>query len=359
MRELNESTGLDELAAVRDLLAVPKPSLEAVVAGRSRLLAAMSSPEAQVERRRRAPRRWLAVGVGLVGAAAAAAVAKTPAEGAYWRTRTVWGTTFSEPGRRYLIRRSTSHEQWLAQRPGAQSWWIDQYLGARPATPQDETAWREAGSPSSWQYPVNLADLHDVAIVNSGEKVESLPGEPVATRLRGGWKGTGGHLTKESMTWAELRAIPSGTQELRAYLEARITRLAKKYPVIDMEQEMERRLQSSCTEILEGLPVSPKVRASAYRILASLPGMRAEGEVTDLLGRTGQALSYHVDSPLGPQDGIDVRLVIDPKSGLPLAIGSKSVGRLKDGRSVDIENVTAYEEVGWTDEEPEIPAQHD
>ncbi|MGV9776493.1 CU044_5270 family protein, partial [Streptosporangium sp. NPDC003464] len=339
--------------------------------------------------RERGPRRWTAVGVGLAAAvlavaavlpsdgltvispdpsasssdlpgagptarqillAAATAVAKAPSEGAYWRTRTVTGQLIVAPDRHYLIRRRSSRETWLAQRPGGQSWWIDRYLGARPATPRDEAAWRAAGSPGDWLYPADVRDLGDV---RSGEKVDGSPGEPTVSRLRGKWKGSGGLLTKDLLTWAELRAVPSGPEELRAYLEARIVRYAEKYGGMDLEREMETRLQGSCMEILSGLPVSSEVRASAYQILASLPGMRAEGEVTDPLGRTGQALSYGVDRRGGEAGG--GRFVIDPDSGLPLAEETRSVGRLADDRTVEVGSFTAYEEIGWTDEEPDLP----
>ncbi|MFF5204867.1 CU044_5270 family protein [Streptosporangium sp. NPDC000396] len=273
--------------------------------------------------------------------AAATAVAKTPAEGAYWHTRTVTGQRTVEPGRRYVIQRGSSRETWLAQRPGDQSWWVQQYLGAKPATPQDEAAWRAAGSPGSWRYVM--------------EEVESSPRKPVVSRLRGRWTGSGGNLSKEPVSWAELRAMPGDPEELRAYLESRITKVMERYPEVNLEREMESRLQGSCMEILSGMPVSPEVRASAYQILASLPGMRAEGEVTDPLGRTGQALSYEMGGRGGRQGRTgDVRFVIDPESGLPLANETKSVGKLADGRAVEVGSFTAYEEIGWTDKKPDL-----
>ncbi|WP_067184730.1 hypothetical protein [Microtetraspora niveoalba] len=98
--------------------------------------------------------------------AAATAVAKAPSDGAYWRTRTVSGQRYVDPEGRYVILRGSSREQWPARRPGGQSWWIDQNLGAKPATPQDEAAWRAAGSP-------------DV------KQVKRAPDEPVGARLKG------------------------------------------------------------------------------------------------------------------------------------------------------------------------------
>ncbi|GGO77801.1 CU044_5270 family protein [Nonomuraea cavernae] len=418
---------LRDLAAVRDLLAAPSPSADAVRAGRARLLAALSQEHEQTdehdqtsghertgerertgkgegaaERRRaggrgwsaprparkRAARRWAAVGTVLAGAAtaallvvvavvpsdapisisnnpfesagppqdtrptarqvllaAASAVTESPAEGAYWRVRTVTGQLTPSPDRRYVIRRLSSTELWLAKRPGGQSWRIHRYLGAKPATPEDETAWRAAGSPTAWTYPENVASFD--GDVNPGQAVTSTPGEPEAFRLRGGWKGAGGILTKQPVTWAELRAIPDTPEGLRTYLEARIRSLAQRHE-FSLDGQMESWLRGSCMELLNGLAVSPEVRSSAYQILAGLPGMTAEGEVTDPLGRTGQAIGYEADM------AHEVRLVVDPDSGQPLSDESTRPGTLADGRVVRIGAFTAYEEIGWTDERPDV-----
>ncbi|GAA3241958.1 hypothetical protein GCM10020216_068250 [Nonomuraea helvata] len=63
-------------------------------------------------------------------------------------------------------------------------------------------------------------------------------------------------------------------------------------------------------------PVSPQVRAASYRILADLPGVRSLGELTDPLGRKGQAFTRTGE---GSEGVATSRIVIDPVSGLPLA----------------------------------------
>lgn len=369
-----------DLTEVRKLLSAPDPTHEAYAAGRAKLFAAMDERPPMKDRQR----RWSSVGTVLAAAAAtvvivstvaglpesmfkapeqnpreaaaqpsarqvlfaaADAVAKAPASGDYWRIRTITGQRFLSPDRRYAITGSTSHETWLTPRQGAQGRRITQVLGAKPATPQDEMAWREAGAPGSWQYPANVKGLGDVA---PSELVLGRQGPP-RTVAAGR---AAGSLTGEEVGWAELATIPSGVQELRTYLEERIKRVGAKYPEADVEKELDDWLHGNCMELLSGLPVSPQVRASAYRILASLPGMRAEGMVTDPLGRTGQALSYRVDNQ-------DDRLVIDTASGLPLATEGKRTGSLADGRAVEIGSFTAYEEIGWTDQQPELPAGRD
>ena len=267
--------------------------------------------------------------------AAATAMAKAPADGTYWRTRTVTGSLIIAPDRGYVIRRDTAHETWLAQQPSGRSVSISQYLGARPATPPDEATWRAVGAPRAWRYPHVVAGFGPV---QPGQQVTAAARARVVGPPRPDLVGSGGLVGS-----AELSAIPGSPAELRGYLEDRITReTGRPHPHLDAQ------LRESCLEILSGLPVSPEVRASAYQVLASLPGMKAEGEVTDPLGRTGQAVSYRANA----YD--DVRFVIDPDSGLPLADERRDEETLTDGRAVEVGSFTAYEEIGWTDEQPDL-----
>ncbi|MFG3441396.1 hypothetical protein ACGF0J_29475 [Nonomuraea sp. NPDC047897] len=96
---------------------------------------------------------------------------------------------------------------------------------------------------------------------------------------------------------------------------------------------------------------------AAFRVLAGLPGMRAGGETVDALGRRGQAL----DSSTVRFDGTRAatRLVIDPRRGLLLARETTSPDTTADGRRVELRYSTAYREVGWTTERPDLPARRE
>ncbi|MEU8148646.1 CU044_5270 family protein [Nonomuraea sp. NPDC048901] len=393
MDELNDRP--DELAAVRDLLSMPGPSSEVVDSGRARLQAALAAPPQAPQRVPEAPQRlpvrttrragrsrwWAPVRNGLIGAAsavalalavavpsnslidlspvpavsasapptarqillaAAIAMATAPSDGAYWRTSVVTGQLILSPDRRYVVKRQSTRQTWLTRKNSAQDRWTGRYLGARPATPQDEAAWRTAGSPSRWQYP---ADVTGLGRVSPQALVEAAPGPPQGGPHRVGWRNADGILTKQLVSWTALSTIPSDPTALRAFLVTHIARENGAY----VGREMEAELRESCLEIITGLPVSPEVRASAYEILASMPGMKPEGAVTDPLGRAGQALSYQV-----MRDGrlSDERLVIDAESGLPLATETRSVSRVADGRDVEIGSFIAYQQIGWTDEGP-------
>ncbi len=268
--------------------------------------------------------------------AAAEAMAAEPADGAHWRTRVVSGRLMLSPDARYVILRRSTREIWLARQEPGRDRWTGRYLGAEPATPEDVAAWQAAGSPATWRYPAGTA---------GPALVEAAPGEPRQGPHRVGWRDADGILTKHLVSWKALGTIPADPARLRAFLVEHIARENGAY----IGRRMEADLRRACLEIIARLPVPPGVRASAYQILASLPGMRAEGKVTDPLGRTGQGLSYQV-----VQDGqvTRERLVIDPESGLPLAEESRRAARTADGRDVEVGSFTAYEEIGWTDDRP-------
>ncbi|GAA3599273.1 hypothetical protein GCM10022419_098740 [Nonomuraea rosea] len=382
----------DELAAVRELLKASGPTADVVHSGRASLLAELATatttvsafPEEEPKRelrlgamKRQRPMRWAFVRNGLAGAAAAVALAlavgvpsgslarlspdptvapsrgpearqillaaagataKAPSDGAYWRTSVVTGQLILSPDRRYVIKRESARETWLTRRYGVQDRWSGRYLGASPATMEDEAAWRAAGQPTAWQYPADVTGLGKVA---PKALVGAAPGEARSGPHRVRWRDAGGILTKQLIDWKALRTIPTDPTALRAFLVTHIAREKGAY----VGREMEAELRATCLELITALPVRPEVRSAAYQILASIPGMRPEGAVTDPLGRMGQGLSY--------QNGLDdERLVIDPESGLPLAAETRSRATTDDGREVQIGYFTAYKQIGWTDEGP-------
>ncbi|MFF5211599.1 CU044_5270 family protein [Streptosporangium sp. NPDC000396] len=403
---------MDDLTALRELFSVPPPSPEVIADGKARLAAAFTtqsdSPRtprqtlprsvqmavvpplqdsddttAKTARTRRAARtaRWTALGMGLLGAAAAVtfvvasgvpaqgprpaplassshspgqpvtklsakeillaaadSVAKTPVDGAYWVRSGVSGHQRRDPSGRYTLQLATSVEIWVPQVPGKRTWVIRQDLGTKPATPQDEEAWRAAGSPQSWTIPGKSITEGGKSIRTPDVTLRAKPGEREAIRDDSGKTLT---LLGTPMTPAALRGLPTTPEGLRDHLERLIT---KGYGAerVDMNAE----LYETGVQLIMRFPVSPEVRVAAYRMLASLPGVTAQGEVTDPLGRTGQAVSRQG----GPNE--QSRFVVDTATGQPLVFESTF--------TTEGEQHTTYEVIkktGWTDEEPELPAR--
>ncbi|MER7129864.1 CU044_5270 family protein [Streptosporangium saharense] len=354
---------MDDLAQIRTLMSVPPPTSEVVAEGRALLTAAFREPtrrEPTVGRVRRAVRaaRWTALGAGLLGVAATAAVvlaspealvpapghsvtalsarevflaaadstSRTPATGKYWVRRAVNGSQLGAPDNRYIIEKTTSVETWAPRTPGGRVWLIRQERGTAPATPEDEKAWRAAGSPRSWTYHDPESTLH------------AEPGERHAL-----WDDTGKSLTLLGvpMTPETLDALPTTPEGIRAYLEKIITRgYGAERPGMNAE------LYGYGTRLVMNFPVSPEVRAAVYRMCAALPGVTALGKVTDPLGRTGQAVGFQE----GP--AVRTRFVLDTATGQPLASESTYTYR---GRRY--ETYTAIDSIAWTDEEPALPTE--
>lgn len=341
---------MDDYRAVRDLLPAPPLSPEVERAGRERLAAAFAQERV---RRGRGAARWSALALGLAGAAAAAAiviahvapadmpvphgavaqadgkrflliaaasVAAMPDEGAWWGSTEVHGRQFHEPGGRYVLRESESAETWIPADPEGRTWYRQTPQGIKPATPKDEAAWVAAGSPTSWTYDKPSEKGHSGVL-------RSEPGEQ-RTSSTEDWDfrilTAGKPLTKMS-------EVPDTPEGLKAFFAAD-----------------DRTTIDTAARLLFFAPVTSETRAAAYQLLASVPGVTAVGQVTDVLGRPGQAIEYESSefAPPNYRGATRTRLVIDPASGKPLSIEVRSAA---DGLLL---TYIAVQDSRWADSNP-------
>jgi hypothetical protein len=130
-------------------------------------------------------------------------------------------------------------------------------------------------------------------------------------------------LVKITVTTAELAAAPADPVALRDWLTDRIRRGGA--------EPTGAALFWAGESLIMDLPVTPRLRAGAYRMLAGLAGVRSLGQVTDRLGRTGTAVAYEytgrVDpfDPASPVGAMEARLIIDLPTGRALAEESYSL----------------------------------
>ncbi|MGW4410013.1 CU044_5270 family protein [Nonomuraea sp. NPDC004702] len=160
-------------------------------------------------------------------------------------------------------------------------------VSAKPLTPADEQAWKAAGSP----------DLCDGC----------LSGKTYFTPLK---------LTRKPVT-----ELPAEPQALKAEMLA-----------ANDEEAPEAWLWGASKWLLLDVESTPATRAALYRVLAGLPGVRVENDVTDIDGRTGVALTYG-------QASTRQQIIIDRDSGQLLAVQEA------DGSSAYV-----VERLGWTDD---------
>ncbi|MFI6922163.1 hypothetical protein ACIBIZ_19640 [Nonomuraea spiralis] len=341
---------MDDYQAVRDLLPTPPLSPEVERAGRERLAAAFA--QERVRRGRRAG-RWSALALGLAGAAAAtaivvanvapggvttphgavaqtdgkrfllvaaASVAAMPDEGAWWGSTEVRGRLFHEPGGRYVLRESESVETWIPADPEGLTWYRETPQGIKPATPQDEAAWAADGSPTSWTYD-KPSENGAIGVV------QAAPGE------RRTWSSEDWdfRILTAGKPLTRMSEVPDTPEGLKAFFAAD-----------------DRTTIDSAARLLFFAPVTSARRAAAYRLLASLPEVSAAGQVTDALGRAGQAIEYESGefAPPNYRGATRTRLVIDPASGRPLSLEVRSAA---DGLLL---TYTAIQDSRWADSNP-------
>ena len=208
---------------------------------------------------------------------------------------------------------------------------LSQELGARPATPRDAAAWRQAGSPGRWQawYDTHVSEhLH--------------PGSPQRV-------GRGG--ISDLMPWGDDTALPADPVKLAALVLTGIGR-----PSDELVKELLRETGSTYRQyridnlfsnliMLLSEPVTPEVRAAAFRALATVPGVRMRPGVRDPIGRLGTAVWLG-----NPYDGT---YIIDPATTRLLAsdsLAGKSAQLYKPG------TMTGYQlwlKPSWTSHLPQ------
>ncbi|MBL3666514.1 CU044_5270 family protein, partial [Streptomyces sp. M2CJ-2] len=291
--------------------------------------------------------------------AAAAAVEKTEAtSGAYWYQETRTGSLRRVPGKDYTIEVRQEFKSWLTKGTGKRDrrWSLHIDAGARPATPADEQAWRADGSPKRWDM-TDYSPAARRALQREWERNRHDDGPPpelqpeivtwdgrgeVAGDAPGGISdgGPGG----AEIGLAELESLPTDPERLRERLEQIVEEQYNGPPHI---QQM--LLGMTAESLALELPVSPQLRAAAYRVRASLPGVRDVGEVTDRSGRPGYAVELRNPRPGGEGKR---RLIFDRETGLPLS-GESYATSARDGyRPGELVSYTTYTAMRWTDQAP-------
>jgi hypothetical protein len=374
---------MDETRMVRDLYEPPAPApAHEVMAARARLDAVTGA--------RRSRLRWALPGAGLAVAAAAVAVAvamsgtsprpavtpgaptartvllnaalaadRQPATaGKYWHVDSGirWFQKVKAGG--YLIRNTSRAEYWADGSGKATS--RGRYLGARPARPADEAAWRKAGSPHTFLTVEGkrTTTSPEKQITSRGSTAEVLDGMGAAAQAG----------------LDRLREVPANPDRLRAWLLAlpasptRIRPIPKfkprglkpgvpraSVPPPPTKAEVDHWLFVQGADLILYSPVTPQARAAAFRMLAALPGVKLVGTVHDADGRKGTAVAMNEIDPADKPDQVQLRLVIDPADGRALAYENVVLGANIIYPSLPagtIASTTTVRTAGWTEKPP-------
>ncbi|WP_148086449.1 CU044_5270 family protein [Micromonospora sp. HM5-17] len=197
-----------------------------------------------------------------------------------------------------MVERSSS-QYWLARSSADSSWAVVQQLGAEPATPADEARWRRAGAPAV----MRVTKPKPFVLTTAPGAVESRKVDPDRYLALG----------DVNVSQAQIDALPTDPAALRGALLGLYTG-----ENVDMPRDQDQWLFTVASSVIVNMPVSNQVRAAAYRLLATLPGVRGLGVVDDVRGRRGHAITY-ANGQVVPGRGLEVRLIIDLDTGQPLA----------------------------------------
>jgi hypothetical protein len=374
---------MDDMSMVRRLLAESPPHPHVVAEGRERLFGSPARGTRATRTIRRAAFRS-AVGLGLTGVAAAAALAvatlvpgagtspgggnppatevsarkvllaaatraeSVPTSGTYWHVRRMSTTTFPRKlGRgenRYTVELQSVIEEWTKR--SGETWW-----GSRewvmPKSPEDEAAWRRDGSPSKWCMGETDTEPPQPSCLHTSPGEASLMRVGVDTFVI---------ADETELTFEQLQQLPAEADALRAWV---VDAVKHDLDPSASGKIVDYNVASVLANLLVDVPVPPDVRAAAYRALADMPNVTSIGPTHDELGRAGTGILIDPGdrARLVGRGGrtfeageFNRMLIIDPDTSHVLA----------DQVSVD-KNITPIGstlilEVGWTDEKPHEPA---
>ncbi|MFI6484970.1 CU044_5270 family protein [Nonomuraea sp. NPDC050663] len=263
---------------------------------------------------------------------------REPADsGEFWYVSNKWRTLF-KTNEGFVISLGGESETWVGAK---EQHFTMRDLGPTPATDADRALWEQAGSPREVSF--------------SGQK-------RITMREGASKPHTGKSNDKEifwlgrNVTMADLQALPSDPEALKADLLRFYTGQATESNAPSTEDGW---LFQVAEGLITTMPVSPEVRAGAFRMLAGLPSVTSLGQVTDAAGRTGTAIAIEGESQSTPGDAkkgvVQIQLIIDEKSGR--ALGRQSVVVVAGGAQRGLAPGTVWNamtilESGWTDERP-------
>ncbi|MER7361324.1 CU044_5270 family protein [Nonomuraea wenchangensis] len=306
---------------------------------------------------------------------AAANVQEGPT-GTYWHTTRTAGKIYAvgeNAADHYKVESRMQYDDWTDQR--GKSCIAVQDLPARPWATRDRQKWRAAGAPTKVQ--VATADGPGTLFLEAPKR------ERTCRRV--------GDRRFFGMTPQQLAALPTQPEQLQNALldlkgnwEAYAPKVTRQ-PMRALQGEKRvRALSDVAGTLLAEAPVPPAVRSAAFRMLATLPGVKVESRTTDPLGRTGVVISLPLETtiPLGlstaPKQLGNYRRqwIIDPDNGTLLAMrdlvatpprGSRDLPPGDDGeprrlttdsqpdrfhQPGELSEYETYEVAEWTDEAP-------
>jgi hypothetical protein len=237
--------------------------------------------------------------------AAAVNAAKAPSAGRYWRVEMVSAQTSAAGPNAHpyaVQQRWAPSVTWDARSPGQRSWTLPStgYTSV-PATRGARAAWQADGAPplpathaaqtAWWQTGAGVGYFGDYSPTLA--QFQALPSQSAALAAA---------VRRAALAQEQMSQVPSG-KEIQSWKESGLPTLGQDMFGVYMQ-------------LLKWDPITPQVRAAVFRDLATLPGVRSAGPMSDPLGRPGFGIA--MASSQG-QAGEEEILVVAPGTGALLA----------------------------------------
>lgn len=266
--------------------------------------------------------------------------------GRYWYTDQVGGQSYIVKDGYAITGAMSESFEWTAVKAGGGDRLYFRWLPARPATADDEAAWRRAGSPKSFRVWSN-----DHYQTYNTLRAGAWGREQARDDSGGQFFVPGGSLTAK-----EILDLPTDPATLAK-------RFVNWTPKLPHGAKLRNGYQLYwVARLFESAPLPPKVRAGLMRALVAQPGLRTIGPVTDQLGRRGVAITADESSDDEDFKGDPYtereQLIFDPRTGDLLAdenVLDRPGGEYHSRKPGFVINYTLIRESRWTDARPTPP----
>lgn len=289
-----------------------------------------------------------------------------PGSGKYWLSTWEEGQLLQvgQQGAEYAIMGRYSNRQWYSNKDSFNVF-ETRWAGAEPASDADKAAWKKAGSPSSWPIDQGPGCPPDP---NASYTVDAASTSRVSRSDDGAGKGGNGKLTPvkepsqfrvlgEYLTAEQIRALPSDPAALKQWLIGVIQKQNLPHKTV---VELGESLFAGVQNLLFFNPITPQVRAAAYKVLAGMPGVTSLGAVKDGEGRNGVAVAITSNDTAQEQRADSggpyaVSIVFSPDTGDTLSFETrvlKPADYLSWVPKGALFSYRAVTEMRWTNDEP-------
>jgi hypothetical protein len=246
---------------------------------------------------------------------------------------------------------------WIARSPADLSWYMTvSPLTFRGVTSADEAAWRHDGSPTVFIRPKipagPMPDVDDDPVRPWPPGKPAPPGQPVIGYFENAPPSLyidGPHSiylgeSHHKVSVHDVTTLPTDPARLKTRLQS----LLDPNRLKDTGRTPTEGMYDAVRDLLILAPAPPKVRAAAFRLLATLPGIKSLGKVRDPLGREGIGLIVTAPS-YRPGGSYQDRFILDPATSKILALGNQT--------GPGNQNTYTAVITGWTNTSPPRPAR--